>query len=82
MVVLYPHWRTGCTHRLLGLTAEETREFQHLDSRFPVDADGRPLLEWEACEEDFPQSQKRWLELYKKHRAACVSISPSETIKT
>jgi hypothetical protein len=73
MVVLYPRWRSDRCSPLPGLTAEETREFQHLDSMSPADKTGWPLIGWEARENEFPPSQQRWLELYRKYRAACVA---------
>jgi hypothetical protein len=55
---------------LIGLTHAETREFELLDAAPPIDEHGR-ILNWEAEEKSFPPNQARWLELYKKHRAAC-----------
>lgn len=55
---------------LVGLTYAETHEFELLDAAPPTD-DGR-ILDWEADEKSFPPSQARWLELYKKHQAACA----------
>ena len=56
---------------LVGLTYAETREFKLLDAAPPIDKDGR-LLPWETEDKSFPPSQSRWLELYKKHQAACI----------
>jgi hypothetical protein len=58
---------------LTGLTHAETNEFEALDAEPPVDERGHPLA-WETEENSFPQNQARWLELYKKHRAACTPI--------
>ena len=55
---------------LVGLTLEETVEFLILDAEPPVDENGK-VLRWEADEASFPNNQKRWLELYQKHRTAC-----------
>jgi hypothetical protein len=55
---------------LVGLTFEETVEFLILDAEPPVDENGK-VLRWEADEASFPNNQKRWLELYQKHRTAC-----------
>jgi hypothetical protein len=74
MIIRFPrsrNYRTDCFGEpiLAGLTAAETREFELLDAEPPVDERGR-LLEWEISEDDFPPNQKRWLELYRKHKAA------------
>ena len=58
---------------LTGLTHSETNEFEALDTEPPVDERGH-LLAWETEENSFPKNQSRWLELYKKHRAACTRI--------
>jgi len=55
---------------LMGLTFEETVEFLILDAEPPLDENGHDLR-WETTEESFPVTQKRWLELYQKHRNAC-----------
>jgi hypothetical protein len=54
---------------LLGLTYEETQEFERLDAVPPIEKNGL-FLKWEIGNESFPPSQTRWLELYKKHEAA------------
>jgi len=59
---------------LIGLTFFETREFERLDAEPPVDEHGH-ILRWETDDESFPPNQARWLELYKRHRAACVRLS-------
>jgi len=74
MIIHFPHSRNYTTNcfgepTLAGLTAAETREFELLDEEPPVDERGR-LLEWEISEDEFPPNQARWLELYKKHKAA------------
>jgi hypothetical protein len=56
---------------LVGLTYCETVEFEALDATPPVDENGE-ILRWEVDEESFPPGETRWLELYRKHRAACA----------
>jgi hypothetical protein len=58
---------------LIGLTFSETKEFERLDAEPPVDEHGR-MLAWEIDEGSFPPNQARWLELYKKHQAACERL--------
>jgi hypothetical protein len=75
MVILFPRWRSYSRdflgrQVLTGLTFAETLEFELLDAEAPVDEHGN-LLRWETDEKSFPSNQARWLELYKKHRAAC-----------
>jgi hypothetical protein len=77
MIIRFPRSRTYIRDSfgeptLPGLTAAETREFELLDAEPPVDACGR-LLAWELSEDNFPPNQKRWLELYKKHKAAEIA---------
>ena len=55
---------------LVGLTYAETCEFELLDAVPPTDEHSR-ALSWEIEESSFPPNQARWLELYKKHKAAC-----------
>jgi hypothetical protein len=62
---------------LIGLTYAETHEFELLDAEPPVDQHGR-LLHWEAEEKSFPPGQARWLELYKKHQAACARVESDQ----
>ena len=77
VVILYPRWpihdEDSCSP-LPGLTADEAREFQQLDAEPPIDKNGLPLLEWETNDEMLPPSQWRWLELYRKYRAACLAV--------
>jgi hypothetical protein len=54
---------------LVGLTYSETIEFEALDATPPIDENGE-ILRWEVDEESFPPGEARWLELYRKHRAA------------
>jgi hypothetical protein len=58
---------------LTGLTYAETHEFELLDAEPPVD-ERSDLLGWEIDEKSFPLNQARWLELYKKHQAACARL--------
>lgn len=74
MIIRFPRSRNYTTDcfgepTLAGLSPAETREFELLDAEPPVDECGR-LLGWEISEDDFPLNQARWLELYKKHKAA------------
>jgi hypothetical protein len=57
----------------IGLTFAETNELERLDAEPPVDEHGR-ILAWEIDEQSFPPNQARWLELYKKHQAACDKL--------
>jgi len=54
-------------HTLIGLTIEETREFERLDRLSPVDPLGNCTWDFEG--EPTTSDQKRWLELYQKHEA-------------
>jgi hypothetical protein len=53
---------------LLGLSVEETFEFETLDDQAPLDETGTVM----AWREGVPitDREKRWLELYQKHDAA------------
>jgi hypothetical protein len=68
-------------HILIGLTFSETREFERLDAEPPVDEHG-DILRWEIDEESFPPNQLRWLELYKRHRAACILLGAKDSDAT
>jgi hypothetical protein len=52
---------------LIGLTVDETAEFERLDRRSPVDALGNCLWDFEGGPRT--PDEKRWLELYRKHEA-------------
>ena len=52
---------------LVGLTAEETREFETLDSLSPSDGDG---VAWTFDGVPTTGREKRWLQLYTKHDEA------------
>lgn len=56
---------------LIGLTYAETIEFGALDATSPFDEFGRGL-EWETDDNSFPPNERRWLQLYQKHRSACL----------
>jgi hypothetical protein len=78
MVVLFPRWRNYSKDYLgrkvlIGLTIAETREFELLDAESSVDEHGQ-LFRWETDDRSFPPNQARWLELYKKHQAACARL--------
>jgi hypothetical protein len=68
---IYPrrYLLTNGQHILLGLTLAETLEFELLEERAPLHADGTVAWEFEGA----PQSteEKRWLFLYEKHDKAC-----------
>jgi len=52
-------------HTLIGLTADETLEFEQLDRLSPVDHLGNCAWNFEGEPKTF--EEKRWLELYRKH---------------
>jgi hypothetical protein len=52
---------------LIGLTLEETFEFERLDSE---PDGGRPEAIWTECGSQPAPGEKRWLELYAKHEGA------------
>jgi hypothetical protein len=54
---------------LIGLTFEETEEFERLDATPALDKDGC-LFPWPTDGDCLPRSEHRWLELYEKHIAA------------
>ena len=51
---------------LIGLTFEETEEFERLDATPALHKDGC-LFPWPTDENSLPRSEHRWLELYEKH---------------
>jgi hypothetical protein len=51
---------------LIGLTFEETEEFERLDATPALDKDGC-LFPWPTDGNCLPRSERRWLELYEKH---------------
>jgi hypothetical protein len=65
---------------LTGLTFSETREFERLDAEPPVEHGH--ILRWEIDDDSFPPNQARWLELYKKHRAACIVLGTKDSDDT
>ena len=57
----------GAAQRTLtGLTVDETAEFERLDRRSPVDDLGNFLWDFEG--DPKTPDEKRWLELYRKHK--------------
>ena len=66
-VMLYPPNRSDpVSGRLAGLTLEETFEFWALDAQAPFDGSGN--IAWAFEGEPSSEKEKRWLELYKKHK--------------
>jgi hypothetical protein len=55
---------------LIGLTFDETEEFERLDASPAVGKDGHPFP-WPTDGDSLPPSEHRWSELYEKHSAAC-----------
>lgn len=53
------------SHTLIGLTVDETREFERLDVLSPVDHLGNCTWHFEG--DPKTPEEKRWLELYRKH---------------
>ena len=53
---------------LVGLSFEETTEFEQLDARLPYD--GKPVWPSDISIVPLVPIEVRWLELYRKHRAA------------
>jgi hypothetical protein len=53
------------SHTLIGLTSDETREFERLDRLSPVDHLGNCTWNFEG--DPKTPEEKRWLELYRKH---------------
>ena len=58
---------------LLGLTAEETREFETLDSLSPSDGSGNRIA-WTFGGDPTTSLEKRWLQLYTKHDEAWKTL--------
>ena len=54
---------------LIGLTTEETFEFETLDSQPALDEAGHHV-DWAENGVPMPDREKRWLELYNKHETA------------
>ncbi len=53
----------------VGLTSDETLEFERLDAREPLDHHGRPIP-WYAQSAVIRRSEDRWFALYRKHEEA------------
>jgi hypothetical protein len=58
---------------LVGLSAEETREFETLDSLSPSDGGGNRIA-WTFGGDPTTSREKRWLELYTKHDEAWKTL--------
>ena len=58
---------------LIGLSAEETREFETLDALSPSDGDGNRIA-WTFGGEPTTSREKRWLELYTRHEEAWKTL--------
>jgi hypothetical protein len=58
---------------LVGLSAEETREFETLDSLSPSDGGGNRIA-WTFDGDPTTSREKRWLELYTKHDEAWKTL--------
>jgi hypothetical protein len=55
-------------HRvLIGLTIEETFEFETLDNTTPLDEGAGHQVAWDENGIPTSKREKRWLELYRKH---------------
>ena len=57
---------------LIGLSFEETEEFERLDDSLPYDGQ----LVWPPEDVPLLPMELRWLELYEKHQAAMPSKLP------
>ncbi len=53
---------------MVGLTAEETSEFERLDNSPPLDENGSPAWTFDGVPST--PRERRWLELYRKHEQA------------
>jgi hypothetical protein len=53
---------------MIGLTADETAEFERLDHQFSIDQSGN--CAWDFESEPKTRDERRWLDLYRKHEAA------------
>jgi hypothetical protein len=58
---------------LVGLSAEETREFETLDSLSPSDGSGNRIT-WTFGGDPTTSREKRWLELYTRHDEAWKTL--------
>ena len=56
------------SYTLIGLTVEETREFERLDQRCLEGHSGDAC--WNLDGEPTTPEERRWLELYRKHETA------------
>jgi hypothetical protein len=62
------HAGEGNRYLIIGLTGDETSEFERLDRLMPLDHQGNFAWDFEG-EAKTPEEQ-RWFELYRKHEAA------------
>lgn len=62
---------------LVGLTFEETMEFEALEELPPLDGNGN--IGWTFEGEPTTPREKRWLELYRKHETAVEAESNGGT---
>jgi hypothetical protein len=58
---------------LLGLSAQETREFETLDSLSPSEGSGNRIA-WTFGGDPTTSREKRWLELYTRHDEAWKTL--------
>jgi hypothetical protein len=58
---------------LVGLSAEETREFETLDALSPSDGSGNRIA-WTFGGDPTTSREKRWLELYTRHDEAWKTL--------
>jgi hypothetical protein len=66
LVTLCPNDRSRSPSRLAGLTIEESIEFVALDKLPPFDDNGS--IAWTFEGGPTSEREKRWLELYRKHK--------------
>ena len=57
----------------VGLSWDETLEFERLDAREPMDHRGQPIP-WYAQSAAIRRSEDRWFELYRKHEEARLRL--------
>jgi hypothetical protein len=62
------HCSDGHHHTIIGLTGDETSEFERLDQQLPLDHSGN--VSWDFERGPKTEVEKRWLELYRKHETA------------
>jgi hypothetical protein len=62
------HCSDGHHHTIIGLSGDETSEFERLDQQLPLDHSGNVSCDFERGPKT--EVEKRWLELYRKHETA------------